>query len=203
MGKVDENKEKKRRALEDAAFSLFSEKGMQNTSISDIVERAGVAKGTFYLYFNDKYDIANILIYKKTGQLFMNALEALKKVKTLTLEDEMVLLAENIMIQLHSDVQLLDYCCRSLEWDLFKQMIEQTTDMGEYDFYGMYREVLGKYSDYDINNPETLVFLILTTTIQCCYSPIKFNKPCSFEEIRPFISDIVKNIITSNTTKKS
>ena len=38
----------------DAAASLFVEKGVASTSIDDIVERAGVAKGTFYHYFSDR-----------------------------------------------------------------------------------------------------------------------------------------------------
>ena len=40
--------------LLDAAAALFVEKGMQATSIEDIAERAGVAKGTFYHYFHDR-----------------------------------------------------------------------------------------------------------------------------------------------------
>lgn len=41
-------------ALLDAAAALFVEKGLGATSIDDIVERAGVAKGTFYHYFPDR-----------------------------------------------------------------------------------------------------------------------------------------------------
>lgn len=41
-------------ALLDAAASLFVEQGMVATSIDHIVDRAGVAKGTFYHYFQDR-----------------------------------------------------------------------------------------------------------------------------------------------------
>ena len=51
MSKVDENKQQKRESLLDSAFQLFIEHGFSKTSISDIVHNAGVAKGTFYLYF--------------------------------------------------------------------------------------------------------------------------------------------------------
>ena len=51
MGKVDHNKQQKRESLLDSAFSLFIDNGFNKTSISDIVKNAGVAKGTFYLYF--------------------------------------------------------------------------------------------------------------------------------------------------------
>ncbi len=57
MGKVEINKKQKKDALLNAAFDIFTNIGINKTSISEIVEKAGVAKGTFYLYFADKYDL--------------------------------------------------------------------------------------------------------------------------------------------------
>ena len=45
-----------------AAFECFNEKGFMNTAINDICSKAGVAKGTFYLYFEDKNAIYEDLI---------------------------------------------------------------------------------------------------------------------------------------------
>lgn len=56
-GKAAQNKLKKRTSLMDAAFTLFTEEGFQNTTISQIANKAGIGKGTFYFYFEDKYDI--------------------------------------------------------------------------------------------------------------------------------------------------
>lgn len=47
MNKIDKNKQKKRKSLFDAAFRLFTSKGIQKTSISDIVDHAGIAGDTF------------------------------------------------------------------------------------------------------------------------------------------------------------
>ena len=65
MGITEQKNEKENRLLE-TAFKLFTEKGMKSTSIQDIVDNAKVAKGTFYLYFKDKYEIRDILITKKS-----------------------------------------------------------------------------------------------------------------------------------------
>ncbi len=46
MGKLELNKKKKKNALYNTAFELFTTKGLAKTTISDIVENAGVAKGT-------------------------------------------------------------------------------------------------------------------------------------------------------------
>lgn len=69
MKKVELNKKKKQDALLNTAYQLFTEKGFQKTSISDIVNEAGVAKGTFYLYFKDKLDIRYKLIAKKSASI--------------------------------------------------------------------------------------------------------------------------------------
>lgn len=45
-----------------AAAHVFAEKGFHETKISDIVAHAGVAQGTFYLYFKNKNDILFRLI---------------------------------------------------------------------------------------------------------------------------------------------
>ena len=57
MGKAEENKRQKKDALMHGAFDLFTTKGIANTSIAEIAEKAGVGKGTFYSYFKDKGDI--------------------------------------------------------------------------------------------------------------------------------------------------
>ena len=49
------DKEEKENRLLNTAFRLFTEKGIKETSIQEIVDNASVAKGTFYLYFRDKF----------------------------------------------------------------------------------------------------------------------------------------------------
>ena len=46
--------QKTRQALLDAAEAVFGEKGYDRASIAEITQRAGVAQGTFYIYFPDK-----------------------------------------------------------------------------------------------------------------------------------------------------
>ena len=50
---TSQGKERKQQLI-DAAAELFAERGYEETRIVDIVERAGVAKGLFYWYFENK-----------------------------------------------------------------------------------------------------------------------------------------------------
>lgn len=64
-----------------AAIEVISEKGLDKTSISDIVKRAGVAQGTFYLYFRSK----NALVPAIAENLLSLSLEKIKeRAKTAT-----------------------------------------------------------------------------------------------------------------------
>lgn len=55
-----------REFLMEAAVELFHSRGYQQARVSDIVARAGVAQGTFYLYFRSKEDV-----FRQMTTLFM------------------------------------------------------------------------------------------------------------------------------------
>jgi AcrR family transcriptional regulator len=55
-------REERRRELLDAARALFAERGYHETTVDDITRAASVAKGTFYLYFEDKRTIYHAVI---------------------------------------------------------------------------------------------------------------------------------------------
>ena len=55
----------KKTRLLSSAYKLFTTKGINKTTIQDIVDAARVAKGTFYLYFEDKYKLQEELIVNK------------------------------------------------------------------------------------------------------------------------------------------
>lgn len=61
--------------LLDAAASLLVEKGVAATSMEDIAERAGVAKSTFYHYFQDRAAMLEAL-RKRYSQRFADVVEA-------------------------------------------------------------------------------------------------------------------------------
>ena len=45
-----------------AAEALFNEKGFENTSVDDIVQRVGVAKGLFYYYFKSREELLAAIV---------------------------------------------------------------------------------------------------------------------------------------------
>lgn len=59
----------RRAALLDAARQIFAVKGVEAARVSEIVARAGVAQGTFYLYFTSKASLALALTDKVYAEI--------------------------------------------------------------------------------------------------------------------------------------
>ena len=101
MGKLDEKKKQKREALLGAAYDLFTSQGIFDTSISDIVKKAEMAKGTFYLYFKDKFDIRTALITEKAGKLFSVVREKMRDKRADSLEETVIQLVDIIIDEVY------------------------------------------------------------------------------------------------------
>ena len=63
----------RRTLLMDAALRVLDQKNIIDATVDDIVQEAGVARGTFYIYFKDKYDILQALSRRLNEQLFENS----------------------------------------------------------------------------------------------------------------------------------
>jgi AcrR family transcriptional regulator len=66
--------------LFEAAEAVFGELGYDNASVSMIVQRAGVAQGTFYRYFSDKKGIFVELVHSLNDRLREEVLAAMEGV---------------------------------------------------------------------------------------------------------------------------
>ena len=55
-------RDERRAQLVDAAREVFGKKGYHEATVDDVTRAAGVAKGTFYLYFDEKREIYHELV---------------------------------------------------------------------------------------------------------------------------------------------
>src|ERR1044072_1245619 len=68
--------EDKRERIVELAIEEFSDKPYAQASISNIVAQAGIAKGSFYQYFEDKLDLYRWLLLHVAGHRKLAYLEA-------------------------------------------------------------------------------------------------------------------------------
>lgn len=194
MGKLELNKKKKKNALYNTAFELFTTKGLTKTTISDIVENAGVAKGTFYLYFKDKYDIRNKLISHKAGELFSQAHEAVEEAGITGFSQQLHFLVDNILDKLQTQSSLLGFISKNLSWGVFKDAFQEQADEDDYQLYQEYLDLI-QQSDTNYDSPELMLFTIIELISSTSYSCILHSQPVSLDEYRPYLHRTIDCIL--------
>ena len=194
MNKLELNKKIKRDSLLESAFSLFTSKGINKTSISDIVQQSGVAKGTFYLYFKDKYDLRNMLIAKKACQLFRKADDELLKTDIDNIFDEVIFIVNSLINQLCANPSLLAFISKNLSWGVFKTSLINPVDDDELYFYNIYTRVTNRV-DVKFKDPEIMLFMITELVSSTCYSSILYSEPVDIESLKPYLFDSVRGIM--------
>jgi AcrR family transcriptional regulator len=194
MGKADLNKKLKMENLLNTSFELFTSQGINKTSISDIVEKAGVAKGTFYLYFKDKYDIRNRLIAHKSSQLFMQAYDALTKAGIEVFEDKIIFILDYVLDELSANKGLLSFIYKDLSWAVFKRALTTPLTESDVDFGEVYNQMI-EDAGYKLKDPEIMLFLIIELIGSTGYSAIMYSDPVPLDELKPHLEKTVRKII--------
>lgn len=194
MGKLEEKKQKKTKKLFHAALELFTTKGFHETSISDITRKAGLAKGTFYLYFKDKYDIRNHLISIESSRLFSQADAALQETDIAIFEDKIIFIIDYILNLLDKDRQLMTFIAKNLGWGVFKSALIHPKTEYTLDFYNVYVRMI-EDSPHEFRNSEVLLFMLIELVGSTCHSIILYNEPMDIETYKPYLYKAVKDII--------
>ena len=194
--KIEKNKEEKRERLLVSATALFAEKSFNNTSISDIVNKAKVAKGTFYLYFKDKYDIRNHIVQEISTDLFDDAVNELKKHPEIThFDDSMIFIINHVIDALVANPTFLTLMNKDLSLGVYSQeltkILEETDHLSLYELFkeGVERENL------NIKNIDITFFTIVELVGSTCFSCIVNKVPCPIEDYKPYLFDLIRTLL--------
>ena len=196
--KEEIEKDKKLRLL-NTAFELFTEKGIKNTSIQEIVDRADVAKGTFYLYFKDKYEIQNILITKKSQKLFSDALKELRKNYIENFSDQIIFIINYIIDQFKKEPTLLKFISKNLSWGIYNKSILKlydNTENKEDSVYSLFLKGIER-NKIALKKPEVTLFMIIELVSSTCFTSILENEPLPIEEYKPYLYHAVRQLLYS------
>lgn len=92
--------EERRNEILDAADELFTQKGFDGTSTSNILEKVGIARGTLYYHFKSKEDIMDALIERYTSTMLAKA-RAIAEDKSIAVNERIlrVVMALNIQYE--------------------------------------------------------------------------------------------------------
>lgn len=201
--KVLENKKKKKESLLQAAFTLLSQKDITDITVNDIVNLAGLAKGTFYLYFKDKYDIRDALIQKESSSLFQEALNDLNKNDIRNFEDAIIYFINHVLISLENNQNILRFIQRNLSIGVFHSQLKNAMNENTYsiiidDFIKRSNE-----SGYHYDKPEIILYMIIELAGSTCYDAILHEDPLPIDDFKPYLFNAIRCILKSQNAEKA
>ena len=193
MSTVEGKKQEKRRALLDAAYELFLERGTSKTSVEDITSRAKVGKGTFYLYFADKGSVTQALLARVSYQLLSDACEAVEKQTELeNFPDKMVAVIDHIIEALRKDTLVLKFLEHNFIWPGLDQIAASREA----------EPLMRKLLNVVLTSPEMAgrtereiyqrITALGSMCMSVCYSSVLEGKPDDIEAMKPVLYDIVR-----------
>lgn len=196
MGITEQKNQKENRLLE-TAFKLFTQKGIKSTSIQEIVDNANVAKGTFYLYFKDKYEIRDVLITKKSEKLFSEALTKMRKNYLKNFSDQIIFIINYVIDELAKNQLLLKFISKNLSWGVYNETIVKLYDKQEMKEDGLYSLFLKGVEENNIKlkNPKVTLFMIIELVSSSCFDSILYKNPLPIEEYKPFLYDAIRGFL--------
>ena len=194
------DEESKETRLLDTAFSLFTSKGVKDTSIQEIVDNADVGKGTFYLYFKDKYEIRDILIARKSQRLFNDALKALRKKDISDLTEQIIFIVDHVINALKKNPILLKFISKNLSWGIYNQTLNKIYEENENEEQGVYQLFLKGIGENNIKlkNPDVTLYMIIELVSSTCFNSILNNEPLPIEEYKPYLFDTIRKLMQEN-----
>ena len=196
------DKKEKENKLMEKALKLFTEKGVNNTSIQDIADEAGVGKGTFYLYFKDKYDIRDKVIASCSNKLFSDALDALNNSYIQNFEDQIIFIIYHILDELNKNKVLLKLISKNLSFGLFNNTISNLSNLSNInnDTSTLYEKFVNRVNENKVNlkNPKVTLFTIIELVSSTGFNSILYSEPLSLDEYKPYLYSIIRGILKEN-----
>lgn len=193
--KVVERRKIKEKYISDAAYRLFISKGIQDTAIDDIVRDAGIAKGTFYLYFKDKNDILDKIILSKSSIIIREALENTISKNFDNSTDKIIFFIDYIIEFLKVNKELLRLLYKNLSWGLYSRAFEKSNQYKEMtELSDILRRDLEE-KGYEVQYVSETIFIIVELTGTVCYSSIILEEPKSIETMKPILFKMIRKML--------
>lgn len=87
-----------------ASMEVFREKGIEKAKVSDIVKKAGIAQGTFYLYFPSRLSVMPYIAQKMVEETVTGLQERVKKKDLFKVQMDQIVEVIFFQIQAYRDI---------------------------------------------------------------------------------------------------
>ena len=192
---LKEQKTRKKQSIMRSAYECFMEKGIHKTSIDEIVRKAEVAKGTFYLYFKDKNDLMEQISMDLSKGIILDAYQKVKAAPRESYTENVIALIDNIIEYFKSHKLVLKLIERNLSWPRMQNELSSLQDdqaMNEIvDALYASPSASGQTKEEMYNYLFSIVALCGTVG----YSSIILGQPDSIDNMKLVLYDMIRKIL--------
>lgn len=189
--KIKKDKKDKKEILMNSATNLFKTKGIYSTTVSDIVKDAGIAKGTFYLYFRDKDEVVNAVIMKEANIVLNKAIEESKTLENAKLSEKIVFIADHVIDVFLKNKSDLEIIHKNLYKGLFSKDENGIT---------LFSKAVNEFISYNKSeNKEKIqkkLYIIIEMVGGVCYNSIYNNMPYDIFDIKEELFEAIGSIVS-------
>ncbi|SHK26454.1 transcriptional regulator, TetR family [Clostridium cavendishii DSM 21758] len=182
----------------ETAIELIREKGYENVTISEICEKAGVAKGTFYVHYKSKEDIVKQSYYSDMSEYVIN------KYNNLVSEHKNMSIKEKIEKFLIAELMFTNYVgytmtCRAYVTNLTECIYENSKHFERRKFVKELKMLILEGINqkvFETNQTDEEIFLYLESLVRglmasWCFSNGEFDIVKKGEK---YINEILKGL---------
>ena len=200
--RINKKKQEKKTAIIKSAYALFVEKGVGKTSIDDIVKGASLAKGTFYLYFKDKDDLLDEMVYslcfEAVGKALSEIDEENERNPQMELGESVCLFAEKLLGIFMDNRELLPIIHKNLFKGLYSQKKEEGAALSMRCEDTVIERVVNHFQTKFVNLGGTVeearkrLYMIVEIVNAISYNAIIEEIPYTFDEIKPILMSTIR-----------
>lgn len=191
---LDEKKKDNKLQIIQSAIKMFEKKGVEKTTIRDIMNNTDLGLGTFYSYFKDKEDLKEQIVLSKVVDL---VLEAEKKCTQEDHVERFISFTDFIIDYYIAHPFEFELVASNLNWALYAK-VENEERFAEADTTLKY--ILNKYSqlfskEYSDSQKLYILSLTIETVISTCKLAIRKDSILSIDEMKSVLVEVIKQIL--------
>lgn len=194
MDKITKKKNEKYTKILDTALRLFEKNGTHLVSIDEIVKGAGVAKGTFYLYFKDRYDLISTLIIEKASK-YMSLLSDEYEPRDF---GDVSTSVRHYIEYLSDFLQKNKTLCILIEKNL-NTCVNAVAQTKEGPIKELYEKIFSELINCGAAEAEARakLYLYIELIVSSCCNAIIRETPYTIEELKPHLCQIIESSIVN------
>jgi len=157
--RISKAPDERRQELLDAARDLFVEKGYEQTSVSDVVAKVGVAQGTFYWYFQSKEEVL-LAIMREVGTFWVRMLTEVAQLADLNAVQKLKAMEQQVVAGIMASPQLIQTIHLRANMPVHARLAEEMVPAMLPPLVAIVEQ--GRSEGlFQVRSPETAAFLVL------------------------------------------